>query len=210
LNVSVNTSQEAIERTAFEELETIVIFANKFSTVLESNGVYQLRQLATDSEAEPASDQEEPVGLKAIPHKSTAHKPVMFMRSGSADDLKGVALSADVAPKSDLLAMWIIKFGNKLTQVTGQRLSLVWGLRIHVNCTSPEPIVQEASIHFGNQEWAGKVNRGHLDDQLVNEAQTQLGLEGTWRVRNSITIMDVRTIEGERIEQEIERLALLR
>jgi hypothetical protein len=234
MKVSANTSQEAIERTIFEELATLVIFAHKFPSVLESNGTYQLKRLVADSEPEPEPDQEEPVGLKVIHHKQIAHKPVMFTRSGSADDIKGVALSADVPPKSDLLATWIIKFGNEVTQVTAEEGSNVqevcdraaielgigikkWtttidrkGSRIFVYCTSPEPIAQEASIHFGNQEWAGKVNRGYSDVELVREAQTQLGLEGTWQVRHSVTVSDVRTIEAERIEQEIERPALPR
>jgi ribonuclease HI len=68
----------------------------------------------------------------------------------------------------------------------------------------------QASIHFGNQEWAGKVNRTYSDIQLVEEARIQLGLEGTWQVRHAVTILDVRTIEAERVEEEIERAPLPR
>jgi hypothetical protein len=184
-----------------------------------------LKRLVIDSDTpELPSDYEEPVGLKTI-----EHRPIMFTRSGSADDLRGISLKADVAPKSDLSATWIIKFGNKVTQVQAQEGANVqeicdraaielgigikkWkttidrkGLRIHVNCTSPEPIAMQASIHFGNQEWAGKVNRTYSDIQLVEEARIQLGLEGEWRVRHAVTILDVRTIEAERVEVEIER-----
>jgi hypothetical protein len=159
MRVSDVTSQEAIEVAAFEELGKVVIFADKFPSVLESNGVYHLKCVAVDSEPEPIPEQEEPIGLKAISH-IPVHKPVMFTRSGSADDLRGVALSADIAPKSDLSATWIIKFGNKVTQVMAEEGPNVqefcdraaielgigikkWkttidrkGLRIHVNCTS--------------------------------------------------------------------------
>jgi hypothetical protein len=79
------------------------------------------------------------------------------------------------------------------------------GLRIYVTCTSSDPIVVKASIHFGNQEWAGNVNRTFTDEQLVQEAQLQLGLEGTWQVRNAVVILGVRTIEAERIETDVER-----
>jgi hypothetical protein len=84
------------------------------------------------------------------------------------------------------------------------------GSRIFVTCTSPEPVVVKASIHFGNQEWAGNPDRSFTDIRLVQEAQTQLGLEGTWKVRNAVTILDVRTIEAEREEIPIDRSALPR
>jgi hypothetical protein len=214
---------------AMEELGRVVIFTNKFPSVLESNGIYQLKLIAPDSEPEPDSEQEDPVGLKAIPYKPSAHKPVMFTRSGSADDLRGVALSLDTDPKTDLIPTWIIKFGNKVTQITAPENSEVQELcdraavelgigimkwkttierkssRIFVKCILPEPIAQDASIHSGNQEWAGKVNRGYSDDQILTEAQAQLGLEGTWSVRHSVIIEDVRTIEAQRIEVEIVR-----
>jgi hypothetical protein len=155
------------------------------------------------------------------------HKPVMFTRSGSIDDVRGVALSADAAPKTDLIVTWIVRFGNQVTQITAAENSNVgelcdraavelgigikkWqttidrkGSRIFVNCRAPEPIAQDASVHFGNQEWAGKVNRRYSDAEIVSEAQTQLGLEGTWTVRNSVVVKDVKTIEAQREEADI-------
>jgi hypothetical protein len=116
MRVALGTSQDSIENAALEELEVPVIFANKFPSVLESNGTYQLKKLVVDSDApEPPSDFEEPVGLKAI-----EHRPIMFTRSGSVDDLRGISLKADVAPKSDLSATSIVKFGNKVTQIQAQ------------------------------------------------------------------------------------------
>jgi hypothetical protein len=191
-----------------------------------------MKRLLEESDTQrqpPESEDEEPVGLKAI-----AHRPIAFTRSGSADDLRGIVLSTDAPPSSDLMATWIIKFGNKVTQVQALEGSKVqeicdraavelgigikkWkttidrrGLRIHVTCTSSEPIVVKASIHFGNQEWAGNVNKTFTDDQLVQEAQAQLGLEETWQVRAAVSILGVRTIEAERIEVEIERPPLPR
>jgi hypothetical protein len=96
----------------------------------------------------------------------------MFTRSGSADDLRGVALAADEPPKTDFIATWIIKFGDKVTQICAPENSDAqqlcdraavelkiglkkWkttidrhGTRIFVNCILPESIIQDAVIHF--------------------------------------------------------------
>jgi hypothetical protein len=48
LRVSATTTQNLIENAAFEELGKLVIFANRFPSVLESNGVYQLKVIAPD------------------------------------------------------------------------------------------------------------------------------------------------------------------
>jgi hypothetical protein len=187
-----------------------------------------MKRIMEDDEEAPLA-QEDPVGLKVI-----SHQPIAYTRSGSVDNLTGLALSADVAPRTDFATTWIIKFGNQVTQIQApesvpvqemcDRAALElgiglkkWkstidrkGLRIHVNCTSPEPMAIQASIHFGNQEWAGKVNRSSSDKQLIREAQAQLGLEGTWHVRAAATILDVRTIETERIQVQIEKPPLPR
>jgi hypothetical protein len=233
IRVSLRTSQEQIERAAMEEMDRIVIFANKFPSVIESNAVYQLKVISEDSEAQPIpdSDVEEISSLKSIPSRCSTPipPPPMFTRSGSADDLRGVGLAADVVPKTDYIARWVLKFGNKVTQITAPENAEVqevcdraaiqlgiglkkWkttidrkGSRIFVTCILPELIFQEASIHFGNIEWAGKVNRTYEDDRILREAQTQLGIEGTWNVRHVVIDQDVRKIEAERIEVVIDR-----
>jgi hypothetical protein len=59
-------------------------------------------------------------------------------------------------------------------------------------------------------EWAGKVNRTYADDQILREAQVQLGIEGTWNVRHFVIVDDTRKIEAERIEVVIDKPALPR
>jgi hypothetical protein len=137
-----------------------------------------------------------------------------------------------MVPKTDFIATWVLKFGHQVTQIAAPENAEVqevcdravvqlgiglkkWkttvdrkGSRIFVTCILPEPIVQEASIHFGNVEWAGKVNRTYADDQILREAQTQLGIEGTWNVRHSTVDQHVRKIEAERIETVIDKPAL--
>jgi hypothetical protein len=227
MRLSPNTSQESIETAASEEWVTFVVFANKFPSVLESNATYQMKRPPEDSDGQPQppeSDAEEPVGLRAI-----EHKPGAFKRSMSSDDLKGILVSADAPPASDLIVTWVVKIGDRVNQLQAPENTEVreicdraavemhlkirkWkttvrrnGSRIFVTCTSPEQIVIKASIHFGNQEWAGNANSSFTDIQLVQEAQTQLGIEGTWKVRTAVTILDVRIIEAEREEVEIVR-----
>jgi hypothetical protein len=220
-----------MERMAREEMGRIVIFANKFPSVIESNAVYQLKALSEDSESQPIpqSDYEDGSSLKAIPSRCSTPipPPPMFTRSGSADDLRGVALAADVVPTTDLIATWILRFGNKVTQIMAPENSEVqelcdraavqlgigikqWkttverkGSRIFVTCILPESIAQEAVIHFGSIEWAGKVKRSYDDEQLVREAQKQLGIEGTWNPREAVVVDDVRNIEATRTETVI-------
>jgi hypothetical protein len=184
----------------------------------------------------PESDVEEFSSLRSIPSKCSIPIPPMplFTRSGSMDDIRGVALAADAVPKTDLIMTWILKFGHQVTQISAPENADVqevcdraaiqlgiglkkWkttvdrrGSRIFVTCILPEPIVQEASIHFGNIEWAGKVNRNHPDDQLLREAQVQLGIEGTWNVRRATVSNDVKSIEAERVETVIDRPELPR
>jgi hypothetical protein len=79
-----------------------------------------------------------------------------------------------------------------------------------VICSSLEPQAVEAVIHFGNQEWAGKVNCLCTADRLVREAQVQLGIEGERRVRSAITLCKVRTIEAEKVEIDQEHEVLPR
>jgi hypothetical protein len=231
LRVSIRTPQDAIEMVATEEMGRIVIFTNKFPSVLESNAVYQLKTIVPDSDAEPEpeSEVEEMSSLKSIPSRPATPIPAMLSltRSGSVDDIKGVALSADTVPKTDLIATWVLKFGHHVTQISGPENSDVqevcdraavqlgiglkkWkttidrkGSRIFVTCILSEPVVQRASIHFGNVNWAGKVNRTYSDEQILRESQTQLGLEGTWQIRNSVVVNGVRTLEAERIEAEV-------
>jgi hypothetical protein len=144
----------------------------------------------------------------------------MFTRSSSAGDLRGIALVSDVVPKTDYIATWILKFGKKVIQITAPENSEVqdmcdraavqlgigikqWqttierkGTRIFVTCVLPESIDQEAVIHFGGIEWAGKVRRSYDDETLVQEAQVQRGIEGRWSPRESLVVNDVRIIEA--------------
>lgn len=46
--------------------------------------------------------------------------------------------------------------------------------QIAVRRTSPEQLATHASIHFGNQEWTGKVSRTHTDFQLVKDIRNLL------------------------------------
>jgi hypothetical protein len=79
------------------------------------------------------------------------------------------------------------------------------GSRIYVTCILPESISQEAVIHFGTLEWAGKVKRSYDDEQLVREAQKQLGIEGTWNPREAVIVDDVRNIEAIKSETIIDK-----
>jgi hypothetical protein len=115
MRVSPETSQESIETATSEEWATFVVFANKFPSVLESNATYQMKRPPEESDDQPQppeSDVEEPTGLKAI-----EHRPGGFRRSGSMDDLRGIAVRTDVPPKSDLEATWIVKIGDRVTQI---------------------------------------------------------------------------------------------
>jgi hypothetical protein len=236
MRVSPDSSQESITTAASEEWVTFVEFANKFPSVLESNATYQMRRSLEESDDQPQppeSDSEDSNGLNVIPHRP-GPKPVFFTRSLSSDDLRGVSVSADTVPKTDFMATWIIRIGDHVTHIMAPENSDVmemcdraavklnlkirkWkttvdrhGSRISVTCTSPEPIVIKAEIHFGNQEWAGNASSAFSDLQLVQEAQTQLGLEGTWKVRSSVVILGTRTIEAEKEEVEIDRPPLPR
>jgi hypothetical protein len=68
----------------------------------------------------------------------------------------------------------------------------------------------EAAIHFGNQEWRGKVNVLYSDLRLVREAQAQLEIEGRWKVRSAVTIDDLRRIEAEKETQGLQRRKSIR
>jgi hypothetical protein len=220
MRVSPDTTQEEIEQAASEEWEMRVGFATKFPSVIESNGSYSMKRIVEstdDKVAPPPLEEDEAVGLKAM-----AHLPISHTSSGSADDLRGWALDAGVPPTTDLLTRWTIKFGNQVTQIHAPEnipveevcdraaLNLGLGLKkwtikaqrrpaqIMVWCSSPVPLAIQASIHFGNQEWAGKANRTYTDPQLVREAQAQLGLEGKWTVRVGTMAGDVRLVEAER------------
>jgi hypothetical protein len=80
-----------------------------------------------------------------------------------------------VVPKSDYLATFVVKIGDHMTQLNAPESTEIaeicdraavemglkirkWktviqrnGLRIFVACTSPEPIIIKASIHFGKK-----------------------------------------------------------
>jgi hypothetical protein len=184
MRVSPNESQEAIEQAASEEWEMKVGFGTKSSSVSESNGSDSLKRIieqADDEDAPPLLEEEEAVGLKEIADRPSS--AVSDTRSGSVDDLRGLALDADVSPKTDFMAMWTVKLGNQVTQITAplnapvneicDRAALDLGLglkkwsakveqrgrQITVRCTQPETLTVQASIHLANQEWAGKVNR---------------------------------------------------
>jgi hypothetical protein len=113
--------------------------------------------------------------MKAVPRRLLA---VSYTRSGSADDLR--ALAVDVPPKTDFMATWTIKFGHTITQLIASENTPVdeicdraaelglalekWTAkverspgRINVICSLLEPVEVEASIHLGNQEWAGQL-----------------------------------------------------
>jgi hypothetical protein len=94
-----------------------------------------------------------------------------------------------------------LKIGLKKWKTTIDR----HGTRIFVNCILPESIIQDAVIHFGSLEWAGKVNRNLSNEQLLMEAQRFLGIEGTWNVRSSSVSNDVKNIECERMEVTIDK-----
>jgi hypothetical protein len=167
----------------------------------------------------------EPNSLDAIPHVETpTFKPrfCSFVRSHSTDDL-GRAASPVLAQKSaDCLAKWTIMFG--LTVVScwapedapaetvvskaadaiglkerGWRTKVAGHFRIF--CEDPTDVA-EASIHFGNMEWSGKVEPSYSNIQLIEAAQAQLEIEGRWQVRTVHWEGKVRCIEAEKISDE--------
>jgi hypothetical protein len=180
MRVCPDTSQEAIERAASEEWKMEVRFGMRFPSILEANGSYLMKKFvepADDEDTPPTPDiEEETSGLKAIVHRPLA---VSYTKSGSVDDLR--ALAADDPPKTNFMAMWVIKFGPRVTQIMApentpideicDRAAVDLGLelkkwlvvverragRISILCTSPDPHHVPASIHLGNQERAGKV-----------------------------------------------------
>jgi hypothetical protein len=70
-----------------------------------------------------------------------------------------------------------------------------------IYCTDPFN-VPEASIHFGNMEWRGKVEPTYSNDQLITAAQSQLEIVGTWTTRSSHWEGNVHHIECEQIIDE--------
>jgi hypothetical protein len=166
---------------------------------------------------EPTPEEDEP-GMRAIMcrHTSTVPDP-SFIRPHSQGDL--CKSSTVTAPKTDDLITAVTQLiapENAPIQSLIDRASLSLGIeprhwetqvekRLHVTsiyCSSRTPRITTASIHFGNQEWAGKVNNDYPDSQLVREAQAQLEIEGTWRVRVATVIDKVHTIEAERIDED--------
>jgi hypothetical protein len=61
-----------------------------------------------------------------------------------------------------------------------------------------------ASKYFGNQMWQGRMNTRLLPQELVGEAQTQLGILGRWRMRSSSLVNKELHVEAEEIEDDAE------
>jgi hypothetical protein len=70
-----------------------------------------------------------------------------------------------------------------------------------IYCTDPFN-VPEASIHFGNLEWFGKVEPTYSNDQLISAAQSQLEITGSWKVSSHYWEGNVQHIECEQISPE--------
>jgi hypothetical protein len=78
-----------------------------------------------------------------------------------------------------------------------------WRREAHwrIYCSDPAN-VPEASIHFGNIEWRGKVEPTYSDDQLITAAQSQLEITGTWTSRTTHWEGNVHHIECEQAIDE--------
>jgi hypothetical protein len=229
MRVSPHTSQEAIEQAITEEWQPLVQFQKKFPSILDSNEIYWMKQvrlladLSDGGDTQPMPEEPEAAtGLGVIRyHKTQIVPPIIYIRSHTLDDLAWAA--KDTPPKTEFLVTWVIKFGLQVTErpapenapvdaICGQAAIELgpelksWtkcvdqrGGVITVHCSSHDADVAHASIHFGNQEWVGKVNNTYTDLHLIREAQVQLEIEGQWKVRPSLVIDKVRTLEAEKI-----------
>jgi ribonuclease HI len=224
MKISKENSQAEIEKAASIYWEQPMEFKS-FPAVFDSTVTYWMRP---HSEEPPDPNElpfPEPETLDAIPHVETpTYKPltVSFPRSLSSDDLKGTPSVPLGGKSADSLTKWVVMFGPTcvtywapedapeeiVVAKAAQSIGLKdkgWRIRRgdkwNIYC-SDSSNVPEASIHFGNIEWRGKVEPTYSNDQLIASAQSQLSIVGTWKVRSSHWEDHVHHIECEQTEEE--------
>jgi hypothetical protein len=224
MRVSRESTQAEIEEQASFYWSQPVEFKS-FPTVFDSTTIYWMRPHSE----EPPDDQEppspEPDTLDAIPHVAvpTFRPPVVsFPRSLSSDDLKSGAPDPVFQKSADSLAKWTVMFGPtvvnywapedapeeivvaKAAEAIGV-MTAGWRIRRadhwRIYCSDPTN-VPEASIHFWNMEWRGKVEPTYSNDRLITAAQSQLEITGTWKVRSAHWENHVHCIECEQVSDE--------
>jgi hypothetical protein len=224
MRISRESNQKEMEEAASFYWDQPVEFKT-FPTVFDSTAIYWIRPHTEEPQDPNELPFPEPETLDAIPHVETpTYKPFTctFPRSLSSDDLKGTPAIPVGGKSADTITKWVVMFG--LTRVTywapeTAPLEIVvskaaatiglkptgWRIRRgdkwNIYC-SDSSNVPEASIHFGNIEWRGKVEPTYSNDQLITAAQTQLDIVGTWRVRSSHWEDHVHCIECEQAPDE--------
>jgi hypothetical protein len=207
MRVSKESTQAEIEGEAPYYWNQPVEFKS-FPSVFDSNVIYWMRPHSEEPPDEHELPSPEPDTLDAIPHvEIPTFKPLVctFPRSHSSDDLKSGAPDPVLQKSADTLAKWTVMFGLTVVsywapedapeeivvakaaesiglKTTGWRIRRADHWRIFCSDRSNVP---EASIHFGNMEWRGKVEPTYSNEQLITAAQSQLEITGTWKVRSA-------------------------
>jgi hypothetical protein len=224
MRISRESTQAEMEAAATFYWDQSVEFKS-FPTVFDSTAIYWMRPHTEEPPDPNELPFPEPCTLDAITHVANpTFKPLVcsFPRSLSSDDLKSGAPDPVLQKSVDTLAKWTVMFGltcvsywapedapeeivaakaaNSIgPKTTGWRICREDKWRIY--CSDPSN-VPEASIHFGNIEWRGRVEPTYSDDQLITAAQTKLDVVGTWKVRASHWEKHVHYIECEQVQDE--------
>jgi hypothetical protein len=166
----------------------------------------------SDAWPEPVEPEPQPLGLRAIGYREIPLiSGVTMTRSLSSGDLRTIVAKPGLVPVSGLLVTWVVQFGATVTQIWAREDTPVneicdraalsigiplqqWDIRgpdrrgsvVTIHCRMLEKSGMGAGIHFGNQEWRGKVNVLYSDQRLVQEAQAQLDIEGRWNSDASV------------------------
>jgi ribonuclease HI len=225
MRVPLDSTQAEIEK-AVSILWAQQVEFRKFPAVLDPNDIYWMRPHTEDA---PEEDEPfpEPNSLDAIPHIETpTYKPPVgsFVRSHSTEDLARKPSPVMTQKSADCLAKWTLMLGHTVVTywapedapvetVVDRAAAAVgipktqWRIRIadhfRIFCEDTTLGIPEASIHFGNMEWRGKVEPSCSSTQLIEGAQVQLEIEGKWQMRTEHWGGRVRCIEAERISEEL-------
>jgi hypothetical protein len=204
-------------------------FRFKFPSVYDPNSIYWLRPKPSvpPDPSESESDAWRIPEDDEIPHKFTPPiRPMVctFARSLSFDGLSKPSPVPLAKRSPDTLACWTVSFGLQHVRYWAPESTSVeaivngaaaeagipktqWRTRLdnkfHIYCEDLTSGVREASIHFGNVEWRGKVDPTYGNLQLVRAAQAQSEIEGNWAVRTSHWDGQLRCLEAERLEPEL-------
>jgi hypothetical protein len=179
MRISRESTQEEMEGAVTFYWDQPVEFRS-FPKVFDSTAIYWMRPHTEDPPDPNEFPFPEPETLDAIPHIETpTYKPFVctFPRSFSSDDLKGTPAPVLEGKSADTLTKWVVMFGLRCVtywapedapveivvakaaasiglKTTGWRMRR--GDKWNIYCSDPSN-VPEASIHFGNIEWRGKV-----------------------------------------------------